>query len=262
MKYFHVDAFASRPFTGNQAGVCILEENIPDDVILQKMANEHNLAETAYIYPKTSDGHYPLLWFTPMAEVDFCGHATLASGHVILSELKLEDRSVSFETRSGILTVTQIKNGYQMDFPQVMGDSCELPESLIGTLSEQTIECFWGEKLMVVLKDEAFLRSFQPDYPQIASIDAQGLLITSEGSNYDFVSRFFAPRVGIPEDPVTGSAHCMAAPYWAKKLGKSQLRAYQASPRGGEVWCRVTNDRVILEGQAITYFKAELPTVH
>ena len=263
---YQVDAFADRLFTGNPAGVMILDAFLPDGT-LQALAAENNLAETAYAVPR-GDGAYDLRWFTPGAEVPFCGHATLATAHVLLAEERLDADAVRFETRHvGPLTVERSANGYTLDGPAGAPQPISMPEGLAEALGAVPETVLAGQYLMAVFRDEATVRGLEPDPLALArvrsplpdaSVDGHCVFATAPGESYDVVSRFFGPTVGIPEDPVTGSAHCMAAPYWAKRLNKETLSAYQASPRGGAVACEVAGDRVRLTGGAVTYMRAEL----
>jgi PhzF family phenazine biosynthesis protein len=253
---FQVDAFAAKLFAGNPAAVMPMA-SFPDDARLQAIATENNLSETAFLV-KNGDG-YKLRWFTPTAEVPLCGHATLASGAVVMERLEKGRGSVVFHSASGPLTVTRSGPGYVMDFPalasQPVHNLQEVSEA-IGTTPAEV----WAHSsnYMAVLSSAEAVRGLSPDLAAVARLDRSGLVVTAPGDNgYDFVSRYFAPAKGIPEDPVTGSAHCMLTPYWAKRLGKNTLRAFQASPRGGEVLCRLKDDRVELEGRCEFYLEGE-----
>ncbi|HAA12038.1 MAG TPA: PhzF family phenazine biosynthesis protein [Cytophagales bacterium] len=260
MKIFQVDAFTERPFNGNPAAVCMVEGGI-DDATCQAIATEMNLSETAFVEELEGEFNYSLRWFTPAAEVDLCGHATLASGHVLFSEgINMENNTVRFQTRSGELLVHQDKDMLVMDFPARL--SANMP------LLEEFEEMFAGSEIVAAARDkynlilemptEAVVRKATPNMEAIAEHSDQGVIITAPGDRYDFVSRFFGPNVGVPEDPVTGSAHCQLGPYWAKKLGKNSFRAYQASARGGEIGVEVKEDRCLLKGYAVTVFRGEL----
>jgi PhzF family phenazine biosynthesis protein len=263
---YQVDAFATRLFEGNPAAVMILDEFLPDD-LLQEIAAENNLAETAYAV-RTGESSYDLRWFTPGAEVPLCGHATLATAHVLFAEEGLEAEAVSFRTRkSGVLTVRREGEGYAMDLPAVPPRRIDPPAGLAEALGVEPSEVHDGQYLMAVLPDEASVRGLRPSLLALAevrgpgegrSVDADCVFVTAPGEEHDFVSRFFGPKVGIPEDPVTGSAHCMMTPYWAERLGRTELSAYQASPRGGRVGCRLEGDRVVLTGGAVTYLRGEV----
>ena len=258
-RFTQIDAFTDRPFTGNPAAVCVLPSP-RDDRWMQQVALEMNLAETAFLVPRP-DG-FDLRWFTPAAEVDLCGHATLASAHALWEERHLKpSEDARFYTRSGLLTATRRGNHIWLDFPSTPISGAAPPEGLepaIGrgaTMVGRTVYDY-----LVELDSEAALRSVAPDMTILARIQYRGVIVTAPSSHpgYDFVSRFFAPRLGIPEDPVTGSAHCGLGPYWAGRLGKEELVGYQASSRGGTVLVRVEGDRVHLGGQAVTVLRGEI----
>jgi PhzF family phenazine biosynthesis protein len=259
---FQVDAFASGPFTGNPAAVCLLSRGeTPEADWMQAVAAEMNLAETAFVRPRP-DGDFDLRWFTPAAEVKLCGHATLASAHVLWTAGVLAPGSPArFRTLSGVLTATQDDGLITLDFPSTPTRPVDPPEGLFGALglSETTVESD-GEDVLIELDTAAAVRDLQPDLGRLSRIDARGIIITarSDRPDADIVSRFFAPRVGVPEDPVTGSAHCRLAAYWASRLGKTTLRAVQASPRGGHLLVELDGDRVRLSGQAVTVLRGEL----
>jgi PhzF family phenazine biosynthesis protein len=252
-----VDAFTSKPFAGNPAAVCVLpaprEENWMRDV-----AREMNLSETAFLVPD-SDG-FNLRWFTPSVEVKLCGHATLASAHVLWQDEHLPQGAVArFHTKSGLLTAAQKDGWIEMDFPATAGTPVEAPPSLVEALGVTPV--YIGKNkfdYLVEVDSEATLRAMNPDHSTLRKLPVRGIIVTARGIDYDFVSRFFAPGSGIDEDPVTGSAHCALGPYWAGKLGKTALRAFQASPRGGEVGVRLEGDRAILSGQAVTVMQGDL----
>jgi PhzF family phenazine biosynthesis protein len=254
-----VDAFTDRPFAGNPAGVCFLETERPDDW-MQHVAAEVNLSETAFILP--DGGGFRLRWFTPEVEVDLCGHATLASAHALWSEGRWpEGSSILFQTRSGLLTVERDGDLIELDFPALPVRQCESPKDLAESLGVP-LE-FVGSNGMDILcevADEAMLRNLQPDFPRLRTVRIRGVIVTCRAPDgeYDFLSRFFAPALGVPEDPVCGSAHCALGPYWADKLGSADLNGYQASRRGGAVRVRVRGDRVRLGGRAITIMRGRL----
>jgi PhzF family phenazine biosynthesis protein len=266
LKMWQVDAFATKPFEGNPAALVPLE-SWPDAGLLQKIANENNLAETAY-FVATGPGAYELRWFTPESEVDLCGHATLASAWLVFEELDTELKSVSFETRSGTLTVTRGRNGDNtMSLPTDPVAPFEGPVGLadaIGTALGTTPprEIHKGRYLFAVWGDPADVRAIKGagDIASVLrSVGTWGLIATARGDgDLDFVSRFFAPDKGVPEDPVTGSAHCALTPFWAKRLGKKTLRARQVSPRGGSLTCTDAGDRTILSGPCALYMRAEI----
>lgn len=254
---FHIDAFSSRPFAGNPAAVMLMD-SFPEDTLLQKIAAENNLSETAFLIREDRD--YRLRWFTPTTEVPLCGHATLASAAVVMERLEPGRGSVVFHSASGPLTVDRTETGYILDFPIRTSEQVSTPPALAEALCIDPVEVFSNEfNYLAVLASEQVLRALVPDMAAIARLDRPGVIVTAPGEGtYDFVSRYFAPAKGIPEDPVTGAAHCMLAPYWMKRLGKTTFRAYQASPRGGEIICRLVGDRVKLEGSCVFYLEGEV----
>ncbi|MGC2056620.1 MAG: PhzF family phenazine biosynthesis protein [Candidatus Sulfotelmatobacter sp.] len=255
---FHVDAFTSEPFAGNPAAVCPLVEWL-DDAVLLSVAAENNLSETAYFVP--SGQYYELRWFTPRCEVKLCGHATLASGFVLMQILAPGSTSTRFETRySGPLTVSRDGNLFAMDFPSLAPWPCVAPPAaLIEGLGKTPSEVLQIEdNYFAVYQSEQEVKSIRPDFRLLEKLHPAGVAITAPGRDADFVSRYFAPSYGIPEDPVTGSTHCSLGPYWAKRLGKTKLFARQVSERGGEIWCEVEQQRVILKGNAVLTLRGEL----
>jgi len=255
---FHVDAFTARPFTGNPAAVCPLAGWL-DDGLLQAVAAENNLSETAFFVP--GGDYYELRWFSPSCEVKLCGHATLASAWVVLYVLEPERESVRFETRSsGALTVSRDGDLLAMDFPVLAPWACpEPPPALVGGLGKAPVSVVQIEdNYFAVYEREEDVRNIRPEFNLLKELHPAGVAITAPGGDADFVSRYFAPSYGIPEDPVTGSTHCSLAPYWSKRLGKGQLHARQVSARGGELWCEVKEDRVILKGNAVLTLRGEL----
>jgi PhzF family phenazine biosynthesis protein len=257
---FIVDAFTDRPFEGNPAAVCILSEP-RDDGWRQDVAREMNLSETAFL-EKRPDGSYTLRWFTPAVEVDLCGHATLASAHILWEsrELAAGERAV-FHTRSGILSAVKKRDWIEMDFPAEPAENVDAPADLIGALGVAAL--YTGRNrfdYLVEVDREETLRTLSPDMTRLKKVDMRGVIVTSRSlsADYDFVSRFFAPAVGVDEDPVTGSAHCCLGPYWGGKLGKKALMAYQASSRGGILRVSLKDDRVLIGGQAVTVIRGEL----
>lgn len=259
MKLYQVDAFTDRLFSGNPAGVCLLEAE-GDEKWMQQIAAEMNLAETAFLH-KIENG-FGLRWFTPKNEVDLCGHATLASAHILWETHLLDDREEArFRTKSGWLRANKQQDKIELDFPLEEADAAEMPDDLVKGLGVELI--YVGRNRMdyiVEVADEETVRNLCPNLELLKRIDTRGVIVTSKSSTdaYDFVSRFFAPRVGINEDPVTGSAHCCLAPYWTKKLNKQVMKAYQASERGGFLELRVDGNRVFLSGRAITFFSADM----
>ena len=259
-----VDAFTSEPFAGNPAAVCILERP-RDERWMQDVAREMNLSETAFVVRHPGEAEWLLRWFTPVAEVDLCGHATLATAHVLFEGGHVgREEAVHFSTRSGRLSVHSRGDRIEMDFPalppQPTPPARGLLESLGLDVGEPTYVGRNESDWILALGEAPRVRSLAPDFMRLAAIDARGVIVTapSDDERYDFVSRFFAPAVGIPEDPVTGSAHCCLAPFWAGRLGRNELIGYQASARGGEIWVRHEGSRVRITGQAITVLEAEL----
>ncbi len=253
--YFHVDAFTKRPFSGNPAGVCLLDRWVPDS-LLQNIAAENNLSETAFLVGGGSD--WALRWFTPTVEVDLCGHATLAAAFVIFTEIGHTGVELRFQTASGELCTTFTEGAVMMDFPARPGEPCCAPAGLIGGLGHIPNEVLKSRDFLAVLKSGEEVSSLNPDFAQLATLECLGIIATARGSEVDFVSRFFAPRAGILEDPVTGSAHCTLIPYWAEKLGKKRLTARQLSRRGGTLHCEMRGDRVGIGGNAALYSRAQL----
>ncbi len=256
-----VDSFTDKPFAGNPAGVCILEKP-RDEQWMRNVAREMNLAETAFLQPR-GDGSFHLRWFTPAVEVDLCGHATLASGHVLWETGRLRaDEPAHFHTRSGLLTCNRSGTWIEMDFPATPPTPIDPPVGLFEALGIDGARYVGRSRFdgFVELEDEATLREVQPDFGKLKRVEARGVIITSRASTkpYDFVSRFFAPQSGVDEDPVTGSAHCALAPYWRERLKKDDMLAYQASQRGGVVRVVPKGDRVLLYGQAVTVLWCEL----
>lgn len=230
----------------------------PPDSLLQAIATENNLAETAFLVP--TNGEYRLRWFTPMVEVPLCGHATLASAAVVMERLDPGRTTVVFHSASGPLTVRRATSGYVMDFPSRPSKEIPAPPALAAALRASPTEVFINAfNYMAILESAQLVRKLEPDMAGIARMDRPGVIVTAPGEEtYDFVSRYFAPAKGIPEDPVTGAAHCMLAPYWSARLGKKSLRAFQASRRGGEIICRLKEDRVELEGSCVFFMEGEV----
>jgi predicted PhzF superfamily epimerase YddE/YHI9 len=246
VRLFQIDAFADRPFTGNPAAVCLLETPAAE-AWMQAVAAEMNLSETAFVAPR--EGGFSLRWFTPLCEVELCGHATLASAHALFEDGA--ESPVTFHTKSGALVCRRAGDAIEMDFPATPITACEPPD-----VPFEVVEAGRNRfDLLLRLPDEVSVRALDFDF---RAVSARGVMVTAEGSDHDFVSRFFAPNVGVPEDPVTGSAHCTLAPFWAERLGKREMRAYQASRRGGAVGVRVAGDRVFLNGRAVTVFRGSL----
>jgi PhzF family phenazine biosynthesis protein len=253
---FHVDAFTTRLFAGNPAAVMRLER-YPDDAVLQAIAGENNLAETAFLVPDAGD--YRLRWFTPALEVPLCGHATLASAAVVMERLEPGRTSVIFHSASGPLPVQRTETGYVLNFPARPSEPIEIPPALTQALGAAPAGVTLNEfNYLAIFENARTVRDLAPNMAAVARLDRLGVIVTAPGDDgYDFVSRYFAPAKGIPEDPVTGAAHCMLAPYWSKRLGKTAFRAFQASRRGGVVNCRIAGERIELEGACVFYSEGE-----
>jgi PhzF family phenazine biosynthesis protein len=250
-----VDAFTNRRFRGNPAAVVVMDEWLPDEV-LQAIAAENNLSETAYVIPKGGD--CPLRWFTPAIEVDLCGHATLATAHVLLRDYFSAQAEIAFSTRSGRLSVERTGDILTMEFPSRPAMPIEVDGALTAALGATPREALRSRDLLAVFDSEAEVRALRPDFARLAALDAFAVIASAPGIDADFVSRFFAPKAGIPEDPVTGSAHCTLIPYWAARLGKQHLMAKQVSARGGELRCELRGDRVKIGGAAVEYMRGEI----
>jgi PhzF family phenazine biosynthesis protein len=263
---YQVDAFASEVFRGNPAAVCPLERWLPE-ATMQSIAAENNLAETAFFVRRDGGAgaagqtgtDYDLRWFTPVAEIDLCGHATLASAFVVFTALEPAREAVTFHTKSGPLTVRRDGESLAMDFPSRPPSRCETPAGLAAALGKEPCEVWKSRDLMAVFETEDEVRALAPSFDRIRALGVHAVIVTAPGSReVDFVSRFFAPLVGVPEDPVTGSAHCTLIPYWAKRLGKSRLRARQVSARGGELLCEDLGARVSIAGHAVKYLEGTI----
>jgi PhzF family phenazine biosynthesis protein len=257
--FFLVDSFTNTPFRGNPAGVVLLDSPA-DAAWMQAVAMEMNQAETAFVHPM--EGGFGLRWFTPTVEVDLCGHATLASAHVLWQSSRLRpEQAARFHTRSGWLTCRRVGDEVEMDFPAVPVEPVEPPRDVLDALGVASAKVLRNKMdYMVVLDAEQAVRDLRPNYPAVAQIPCRGVIVTAaaSSSDFDFVSRFFAPQSGIPEDPVTGSAHCALGSYWSQVLAKNPVRGYQASPRGGFVTVTVRGERVLLRGSAVTVVTGEL----
>ena len=254
---FKLDAFTARRFAGNPAAVMPMHAFLANSV-MQAIAAENNLAETAFLVP--DNANYRLRWFTPKVEVPLCGHATLASAAVVMERLEPERNEVIFNSASGPLTVRRANAGYVMDFPARPSVPTTPPVELTEALGATPVEVFENSfNYMAVVENVQALRALAPNMAALARVGRPGVIVTAPGDGtYDFISRYFAPAKGIPEDPVTGAAHCMLAPYWATRLGKTSFRAFQASRRGGEITCRLAGDRVELEGSCVVYLEGEV----
>lgn len=253
-RFFQLNAFTSRRFSGNPAAVMVLEA-YPEDSILQALAAENNLSETAFLVP--CDDDFEIRWFTPTVEVPLCGHATLASGAIVLEHLEPSRDAVVFHSASGPLAVRRSERGYVMDLPIRQCTPTKPPEGLATALETPFEETLWdGFNLMVCLATANDVRTLAPDLAAIARLPFAGVVVTAPGDrHYDCVSRYFAPAKGIPEDPVTGGAHCALTPFWTERLGVSEIHAFQASARGGDLRCRIRDDRVELEGSCVFYLE-------
>ena len=252
---YHVDAFSSRVFRGNPAAVCPLPHWI-DETLLQAIAAENNLSETAFLV-RLPDG-YEIRWFTPVVEVDLCGHATLASGFVVLSMIEPTSQAVQFQSKSGPLKVSRSDALFSLDFPSRPPEPCAVPDLLTRALGRVPDRILGSRDYLAIYLTEEDVRSLKPDMSLLRQIDRLGVIVTAPGSDADFVSRFFAPGAGIPEDPVTGSSHCTLIPYWSTRLGKKNLHAYQLSVRGGELFCEDQGERVRISGHAVLYSEGTL----
>jgi PhzF family phenazine biosynthesis protein len=254
---YQIDAFAGRVFAGNPAAVCPLEAWLPDPV-MQDIARENNLSETAFLVPENGD--YAIRWFTPTVEVRLCGHATLAAGQVVMTDLEPGRAMVRFRTRqAGVLTVSRHGDLYVLDLPADPPKPVQPPPELALALGRAPVAALIADYLMAVFADEAEIRALAPDMAALTRVHEVGVIATAPGREVDFVSRFFAPAAGIPEDPVTGSAHCILTPYWAERLGKDRLSARQLSARGGELICTRLGERVQVAGRAVRYLEG---TIH
>ncbi len=263
IKIYCVDAFTGKPYTGNPAAVCLLPAKKPDEW-MQSVAREMNLSETAFLVP-VKEGEYNLRWFTPLTQVDLCGHATLAAAHILWQTGVFSGGRITFRTKSGPLTASRADNGVELDFPLIeserAGPQPELLEALGVTDPVEVMKA--GPDYLVEARSEVDVKKIDPDFTKLRKVNMRGVMVTAPGSDpeIDFVSRFFAPAAGIDEDPVTGSAHCALGPYWGGLLIKSELRARQISARGGELSVRLNGDRVILTGKAVKVWEGTLRAV-
>ena len=244
-----VSAFAEAPFEGNPAAICTLDAWLPE-VLMQAIAAENNLSETAFVVG--TDGHYGIRWFTPSCEVDLCGHATLGAAYVLFQQDPALDQ-IQFESKSGDLLVERQGERLTLDFPMQRARPCDPPEGLRKALGMNPLTCLLGDDLIAVVADAATVQALTPNLGSVASLPGRGLIVTAPGDDVDFVSRFFAPGIGIDEDPVTGSAHCSLTPYWAERLGRNSLRARQLSKRGGSLHCQLADDRVMITGRVMPF---------
>lgn len=247
LEFHQVDAFSDRPFGGNPAMVYRLDSWLPD-ALMQQIAAEHNLAETAFVVPE--QGGWRIRWFTPATEVPLCGHATLASAHVLFEVYGEQADVLEFASQSGPLRVSREQGQLLLDFPRIDTEARSDVPTLAQALGCEVVEVRGTKELLVVLASEQAVRDCTPDMAALVPLPGLGVIVTAQGEEYDFVSRYFAPGIGIPEDPVTGSIHCSLIPYWAQRLDKTQLRAFQCSARGGELFCRLEGERVKIGGYA------------
>lgn len=252
MKQYIVDAFSDKVFGGNQAAVCVLDKWMPDE-LMQNIAKENNFSETAFAVKEGESYH--LRWFTPVFEIDFCGHATLGTAFVIFNFYEKDKREISFETQVGKLTVERKGDIYEMDFPAYSLNGVEVTDAMEAALSVRPLEAYIDRDLLLVLPDAESVRKLKPDQAKLKELDGMAIAVTadSDTDEYDCVSRVFVPEMGIPEDPVTGSTHCMITPYWCQRLGKDELVCCQASDRGGVLYTRLCGDRVKVAGKAVLY---------
>ena len=253
---YQIDAFAAAAFKGNPAAVCPLDGWLGDEV-MQSIAFENNLSETAYLVER-GDGDYDLRWFTPAIEVDLWGHATLATGWLVLNRLRPDAEAVRFHTRSGMLTVARDNGHLVMDFPALVAAPVDPPAGFEDAMGFHPEAFLRAVKNMAVLGSEAEVLAVEPDLEFIKGMAGMGLIVTAPGDGSDCASRYFAPQAGIDEDPVTGSAHCTIVPYWADRLGKAEIHARQVSARGGDLYCRLDGERVVIGGKAVLFMEGEI----
>ncbi len=256
MKIYQIDAFTDQVFGGNYAAIIPLEEWLDDNTLL-KIAQENNYPETAYFISNGENFH--LRWFTPAFEVDLCGHATLAAAHVLFNHLNYDQNEIKFTTQSGILTVEKSANNWlTMDFPARKPIAIDIPNELVEALGAQPKEVLMSRDMLAIFETEAEVKALQPDFKALQKVAGLGVIASAKGDKSDFVSRFFAPKANVDEDPATGSAHCTLTPYWADVLNKNDLHAFQISDRRGELNCVLQGDRVLISGQAVTYLIGDI----
>ncbi len=249
---YQIDAFANKVFEGNPAAVCPLDSWLPDE-LMQSIAAENNLSETAFFVSEGAG--YSIRWFTPVSEVDLCGHATLASAYVIFNIMNYEDDSIDFDSKSGKLSVSRNEDCLTLDFPAQPAEPCNVPDQIIQAFGIMPIECLRDEDYIVIFDKAEDVQSVNPEMETLKNMDCRGVIISALSDEYDFVARFFAPGFGIPEDPVTGSAYTRLVPYWAGRLDKSKFNVKQVSARGGELMCELKGDRVLITGKAVKYLE-------
>ena len=258
MKYFVVDAFAEQLFRGNQAGVCLLDYEI-DNTVMQSIAAENNLAETAFVIKRGGDYDYNLRWFTPTTEIDLCGHATLASAFIVSNYIDKNAVSMNFHTKSGVLPVVKTGDLFEMDFPARKPVPIPVTPLMEQAIGVPVLEAYLSRDLLLLVDSETQVKNLSPDFDLIAKLpDEMAVMVTAKGDEVDFISRFFAPKVGIREDPVTGSSHCTLIPFWAERLKKDRMTAKQLSQRGGTLYCTNCGNRVKIGGKAMLYLKGEI----
>ena len=255
MRQFIVDAFTEKIFGGNPAAVCVVEK-FPPEELMQNIARENNLSETAFVMREKN--FYRLRWFTPSTEIDFCGHATLASAFVILTQLEKNLPAVEFETLSGRFTVERKGKFFEMNFPAYVPKKIPVTEAMSDAVNAKVLEAYLARDLLMVLDSAEAVENLSPDFDKLSKLDGLIQAVTAAGKNFDCVSRVFAPKIKIAEDPVTGSTHCLIAPYWSERLGKNKITARQASARGGILSCEVAGERVKISGSAALFSIAEL----
>jgi PhzF family phenazine biosynthesis protein len=256
LKIYQADAFATNLFKGNPAAVVPLTKWLSDET-LQLIAAENNLSETAFFIPE--DDHFHIRWFTPKAEVQLCGHATLATAHILFNELNFQGKQIEFNSKSGILIVKKVVDKLQLDFPADFAQAVAAIPVFAEAFGVHPLATFKGRTDYLLLFDsEETIQEFHPDISLLLSTNARGIIVTAKGNEVDFVSRFFAPAVGVNEDPVTGSAHTTLIPFWANRLNKTEMTALQLSARGGQLWCTLAGDRVLIAGKAVTYLRGEI----
>lgn len=255
IQFYQVDSFTNELFKGNPAGVCILEDWLPETV-LQNIAMENNLSETAFVV--RHDDRFAIRWFTPNAEVDLCGHATLACAYVLFHELDYTNETIHFDCERGPLVVHRHSEGMTLDFPLDPPSPVTTPDVISEALKCKIVETLKAREYLVIVEDEKTLRDLQPNYELLKQLDSIGIIVSAPGDEYDVVSRCFYPKLSIPEDPVTGSAHCISIPYWANKLDKKILFAEQISQRTGQLRCEIRGNRLLISGRAALYLKGEI----
>jgi len=252
---YQVDAFAEKNFEGNPAAVVPLDRWLPD-VVMQAIAEENNLAETAFFVPSEKGFH--IRWFTPNSEVKLCGHATLASAYALFTFLGCKEKALSFESLYGVLRVTKEDDLLTLDFPVQPPEVCSAPALLTAGLGKAPVACLKHDDHIAVFDNEEDVLSIKPNHEALKQLDLRGVIVTAPSSEFDFVARFFAPKLGVPEDPVTGSAYTQLMPYWSDRLGKLKLQAKQLSSRGGKLLCEIKGDRVLISGRAVTYMTGSI----